>query len=543
LNVVLIAALWVTATILANPVGDFPLNDDWAYGWTVKVLMETGEFRLSDWGAANLVPQAIWGWVFCLPLGFSFTALRLSTLILGLVGVLATYGLLREVRTSPVASLIGALIIALNPLYFVLANSFNTDVPSLAFTVSSMYFIVRGLKNDSTFEILIGLSLSVISTLNRQSGLVVLAAFALAFLFKRGWSLRNGLFALFPLVSTVGLSAVYSHWLELRGIKPVLYGMQIRMLSRTLSAGLPHVFSNYSWNLVTMAIYIGLFSFPFLALTFFGFVRELTFREKRAIVAIVVLGLTVGAVLIFNGYQMPLAGNVLTPFGLGPMVLSGYHAYLGPAGRTLIGGAWKSFTILGAAGATLLGLYCSAATLQMLRKTRSFQGGREWLIALNLSVIVFYLIAIAGLDPGHWYDRYMIFPLPMCMAAASLLGQRKEADRWKSSITALSLAAVLVGAALTVAATHDYLSWNRARWQALNDLMRYENVSPSEIDGGFEFNGWHLGTRSATQSTPTRPTPSVPTGTISPVSSSSGGMSIPTRSASPPNPDMWSNTS
>jgi hypothetical protein len=25
--------------------------------------------------------------------------------------------------------------------------------------------------------------------------------------------------------------------------------------------------------------------------------------------------------------------------------------------------------------------------------------------------------------------------------------------------------------------------------------MRYENVSPSEIDGGFEFNGWHLGNR------------------------------------------------
>jgi hypothetical protein len=30
------------------------------------------------------------------------------------------------------------------------------------------------------------------------------------------------------------------------------------------------------------------------------------------------------------------------------------------------------------------------------------------------------------------------------------------------------------------------------RWQALRDLMQEEQVSPSRIDGGFEFNGWHL---------------------------------------------------
>jgi hypothetical protein len=40
-----------------------------------------------------------------------------------------------------------------------------------------------------------------------------------------------------------------------------------------------------------------------------------------------------------------------------------------------------------------------------------------------------------------------------------------------------------------VAATHDYLSWNRARWLALRHLTEENGVPPREIDGGFEFNG------------------------------------------------------
>ena len=43
----------------------------------------------------------------------------------------------------------------------------------------------------------------------------------------------------------------------------------------------------------------------------------------------------------------------------------------------------------------------------------------------------------------------------------------------------------------TVAATHDYLAWNRARWVALRELMEVDGVTPAEIDGGFEFNGFY----------------------------------------------------
>ena len=66
-RVCLLAFLWIVATCLVNPIGDFPLADDWSYGWTVKHLLETRDYLPSDWGAPNLISQVIFGALFCLP--------------------------------------------------------------------------------------------------------------------------------------------------------------------------------------------------------------------------------------------------------------------------------------------------------------------------------------------------------------------------------------------------------------------------------------------------------------------------------------------
>src|SRR4051794_6120637 len=127
--ILLLCLLWVMAAIVVNPLGNFPLNDDWAYGFAVRTLFEEGDLRFSDWTATNLIAQVLWGTLFCLPTGFSFTALRLSTLVLGLIGVVATYGLLREGRAREDLSLFGALVLAFNPIYFSLSFTFMSDVP------------------------------------------------------------------------------------------------------------------------------------------------------------------------------------------------------------------------------------------------------------------------------------------------------------------------------------------------------------------------------------------------------------------------------
>src|SRR5437868_2748320 len=80
-----LGALWMTMTAFVAPSGDFPLNDDWIYALGVKSILETGRFELPIESVANVFVQAYWGATFCLPFGFSFTALRFSTLTLGVV--------------------------------------------------------------------------------------------------------------------------------------------------------------------------------------------------------------------------------------------------------------------------------------------------------------------------------------------------------------------------------------------------------------------------------------------------------------------------
>lgn len=101
----MLAVIWLLLSAAVHPLGDFLLNDDWSFGRPVAELVEEGRFELTGWMSMTFVVQLLWGALFCLPAGFSFTALRLSSLSAGLIGVLATYLVVREaeVRRRPLA--------------------------------------------------------------------------------------------------------------------------------------------------------------------------------------------------------------------------------------------------------------------------------------------------------------------------------------------------------------------------------------------------------------------------------------------------------
>jgi hypothetical protein len=100
-------------------------------------------------------------------------------------------------------------------------------------------------------------------------------------------------------------------------------------------------------------------------------------------------------------------------------------------------------------------------------------------------IIALYLgpVAVAGL-----FDRYLLPLLPPAMALTAVpAAGLPPRPRWVAAACGALLAAF---AGFSVAGSHDYLSWNRARWRALDELARRQ-VAPARVDGGFEFNGWH----------------------------------------------------
>ena len=149
-----IIIIWAAAEVLVDPRGNFPLNDDWIFGGSVWTLVTHHKFSLFYLASMSLASQILWGALFSMLFGFSFNVLRMSTLVLGLTGILATYGLLKEMRASAWMAFMGAMVVAFNPLYMELSNTFMTDVPFFGFAMLSTYLYVRALRRKSRADVI-----------------------------------------------------------------------------------------------------------------------------------------------------------------------------------------------------------------------------------------------------------------------------------------------------------------------------------------------------------------------------------------------------
>ena len=487
INLIVITFTWAIAIILVNPIGDFPLNDDWAYARSVKLLLETGNFQLPGWAVANLLPQALWGALFCLPFGFSFTALRFSTLVLGWIGIVATYLLLKEFASPQRLALIGTLLVAINPVYFCLANTFMTDVPHYAITVLSLYFYVVGIKKKSLPTIILALFIAIISFLIRQLTVALFAGYAIAYIVHYKAKISSIVTAsILFLIVPIGTQKVFSEifWPKNFGN----YGVKEQEVVSQLTYVNPEAITSFVYFFLCTLLYLGCFLLP-IAVVSFGVKLKSTktrFAKSLLISLFLFISTTIGIWLGMKGETMPIRGNLLIDWGLGPLTLRSTILSPSPIPNNLEP-FWFIVTIFAAVGAGLLSIFIALSIIEFLfNRTESRE--RKSLTLLNNSTAFIYFLPL-GL--GYFFDRYLLLLLPLTIVMM-LTGIGKingsKFDLKTNLITLLSIA--LIGI-FTIGITHDYLSWNRVRWQALNDLMQ-QDIALNRIDGGFEFNGWYL---------------------------------------------------
>ena len=173
---------WGLIAIVVNPIGEFPLNDDWSYVLSTKLFAEKGMIDFCDWIAVPLIAQVFYGAVWVKIFGFSFTVLRLSTIALGGLGVIGTYRLLKEHCTQDLYVIIGTLLVAFNPIYFSLSYTFMTDVPFFVCSIWSIRYFLIYLKKKQTSAFYIAVLIALLATLIRQSGLAIFISFAITYL-------------------------------------------------------------------------------------------------------------------------------------------------------------------------------------------------------------------------------------------------------------------------------------------------------------------------------------------------------------------------
>ena len=96
------------------------------------------------------------------------------------------------------------------------------------------------------------------------------------------------------------------------------------------------------------------------------------------------------------------------------------------------------------------------------------------------------LYAAALAVRGVFFDRYFLPLVPSVLFLAALL--LDDARFGRRSL--LGLAAALAIMTFSVTTARDFISWNLARWDVADRTARRIG-SVAELDGGYEWNGWH----------------------------------------------------
>jgi dolichyl-phosphate-mannose-protein mannosyltransferase len=446
---------WVAAILIVNPTGDFPVLDDWAYGHVVRALVEQHRFQPTDWMSVPLIAQALWGALFCLPAGFSFTALRLSTLVLAWAGGIGMFVLLRTIGAGRGASLAGALTLLFCPVFFGLAYTFMTDVPFVACVVWACVFVARFDRDEQVSDALGAALAFIAATLIRHVGLALAvgSAIGVALGGRRQRYAAAAMMALGPLVSLAAYNAMLA-----RIGTPALYHFRDAELIATLSRPL-HAANVIRIRSLQAYVYLGVFLVPLACLVPIASTRSPRFTRAMALAILIAAP---AAALLAGRRRLPLIGTTWHDIGLNAITVHRWDL-------------WPSMSPVWWIVLTAGGVISAAVLARTLMDRR---------VALFTIPLACYLLPTMMLS--DFMDRYLLPALALTIAIVAVSGRLRP-----TRARMMAAAAVLVlAAAFDVAAEHDFLSYQRARWIAIGDLLA-SGVPADRIEAGtYEANGW-----------------------------------------------------
>jgi hypothetical protein len=461
------AVVLLTALLAWGPV-EIPVIDDWTYAWSVEYFLRTDELRMLEWSAHYPLAQILWGALFSRLFGFSFVVVRLSTLVLAWAGLLAFYGMLREVGTRPLLAGLGTVMLWCNPVFFVLSHSFMTDVPFVSLMNAALLGYVRWVKHGRTGDLSLGSVAALLAFLIRQLG-AALPLIPLAYLLlarvtggaRRPLPWAQRIWLLVPFLG-VGLTL---WWIQ------TVHGETRVALEKAQMLRLVFAIERWVWvytrELLHALMHLGLVLWP-LAWIAFGQLSTRALAGACALVAVLS-----GLVLWEEGALPNPLGVMLTWDALGHSreLLAGEIAH-----RQLP--RWGQTVMLGVSLSGAVGLV--AVLWDRLRQWP--QGSREPDTVLLLNLLLQSLLFEAL---WLYYDRYY---LPLLPGLIALLLARLRPT--KVAMMA-GMAGVLLWGAIAVTGTIDQWRYHQTVVEARDWLLQH-GVGAEHIDAGYALTGWWL---------------------------------------------------
>jgi len=467
----LLLLIFFIAEVLVNPFGNFPLNDDWSYSKSVKILLEENEINIGDWGAMTLVTQILWGFLWTKIFGFSFIVLRFSTLFSACLGLFFLFQITFRLSQSSKVSFWCCLVFLFTPLFFNLSNTFMTDVNFVSLLLVFVFISQRYLQTQARWLILPLFAVTLLLTFLRQFGIIAPVAFIITLVLKKPKDrLGTGLLIVLVLAVLLCLKAYEAH------LRTYLSADAPYKFSNSLGIGNPDFLHRLADNFLnrykTILLHLLVYTAPFSVL----FLRSVIGTSSRTKMVIAFL-LSFGASCFIIGTDALLCGNVVKNMLVGP------ETFYASLQNNSLHNASENFAVI------LPVVIClfSTSTLFVLFLLISRNISSLFHQPLPLFCLIFIIAySVLLLVAESFFDRYHLPLIVMMLVILSAL-VRNHSIHFTPGVIMLFLFMYV-----SVAGTKDYLSWNTKRWQAYEGL-RQAGIPVREINAGFEVNCWSDG--------------------------------------------------
>jgi Dolichyl-phosphate-mannose-protein mannosyltransferase len=468
----------LVCSLISRPFAEMGIADDGPYVLTARTLASTGHISYNGWVSAMLGWQLYLGAAFIKLFGFSFTAVRMSGLLVAMaLAFLLQRTLVRTDITERNAT-IGVLAFVLSPLYLSLAVTFMTDLPGLFVIVLCLYGCLRSLQASTSHAAIAWLCFAVatnaIGGTCRQIawlGILVIVPPTL-------WLLRSKRRVLIAGVVATLLGLLFilacTHWFSLQPyiVPPSDHVLFKSIRIKTTLWSFSHFFLNFPFLLLPLVV---LFS-P-------------QIRNSRPRVTVILSSLFL-AYLFIALYPHPLVVRLpLDPtfpqhFGFNTQGMYDFTLLQGKQ-PILFGKAVQALLTIASLGG-LIGLIASFLPARPRPSTPQSLANITWTrmcLLLGPFTAAYMLIILPRPSTYVLFERYS---LPLLYVALVCL-VRYYQERIQPQLPLVSLLLIATMAVFAVAISHNTFALYRAR-VALAAELRAHDVPDTSVDNGWEYN-------------------------------------------------------
>jgi 4-amino-4-deoxy-L-arabinose transferase-like glycosyltransferase len=496
-----IIGFYLICILAVDPRGEFPLNDDWSYIRSALAFGTDKGVKVDEWSAPSLIGQAFYGGLLTKLFSPNILVLRLSTLFLSCCTALLLWGILRRIGIRRKIASIILLAWVFNPLQFNLAFTFMTEIPFLFFITLSIYLYLLYLDTGSSWLLALSAAAMGYTYLIRQTALFFILGLILS-LFTDARKSRHKRAVHIVLAATITGIFILSYylWITSNGGATAAVHRKFELLNYLTARQIIGNSYGMLFYLAFMLIPVWTLLFPSLLPMTKNLSKKIKIIIPSAWGAIVIFGIwwfnsqyLHSVYLPSTAYhaRMPYLLNVLYDTGLGPITLD--PEYFGPSPIPTYPHLWFVITGIVAAGAVFCGTLLTFGLLQ-LRRLSLFKEQKPFFAftGFAFALTTAFEIVFSHLQEGGLFDRHILttaltFCLLLVLICFDFVKNNGNRERFKIFPAGLT---IVVLATFCVAATHDYMEWNRIRWNMGRDLL-LQKVDPLTIAGGFEFNAWN----------------------------------------------------